>query len=80
MHSAMSHVSQVLFFPCLLGLWTAVACDGPTVGDGDRQARRQAGGVREEPPPRNDSKAILDYLYTKTPPVNDPFSGGAPFR
>jgi putative DNA methylase len=27
-------------------------------------------------PPRGDSKAILDYLQTKAPPVYDPFSGG----
>jgi putative DNA methylase len=40
-------------------------------------ARSVAWGLGEEPPARDDVKAILDYLQTKTPPVYDPFSGGA---
>lgn len=39
-------------------------------------ARSVAWGLGEEPPPRHDGKAILDYLQTKGPPVCDPFSGG----
>ena len=39
-------------------------------------ARSVAWGVGEEPPPRHDGAAILDYLQTKAPPVYDPFSGG----
>jgi putative DNA methylase len=39
-------------------------------------ARSVAWGCGEEPPPRNDGKAILDYLQTKAPPVYDPFCGG----
>ena len=39
-------------------------------------ARSVAWGLGEEPPPKGDTKAILDYLQTKAPPVYDPFSGG----
>ncbi|WP_294539412.1 DUF1156 domain-containing protein [uncultured Rhodoblastus sp.] len=39
-------------------------------------ARSVAWGLGEEPPPKDDAKAILDYLQTKAPPVYDPFSGG----
>jgi len=39
-------------------------------------ARSIAWGLDEEPPPREDGRAILDYLQTKAPPVYDPFSGG----
>lgn len=39
-------------------------------------ARSVAWGLGEEPPPKDDGKAILDYLQTKAPPVYDPFSGG----
>lgn len=39
-------------------------------------ARSIAWGLGEEPPPKGDTKAILDYLQTKAPPVYDPFSGG----
>jgi putative DNA methylase len=39
-------------------------------------ARSVAWGLGEEPPPRGDGKAILEYLQTKAPPVYDPFSGG----
>lgn len=39
-------------------------------------ARSVAWGMGEEPPPRYDGAAILDYLQTKAPPVYDPFSGG----
>lgn len=39
-------------------------------------ARSVAWGLGEEPPQRGDSKAILDFLQTKAPPVFDPFSGG----
>ena len=39
-------------------------------------ARSVAWGLSEEPPPQGDTKAILDYLQTKAPPVYDPFSGG----
>ncbi|MBX9665922.1 DUF1156 domain-containing protein [Novosphingobium sp.] len=39
-------------------------------------ARTVAWGLGEEPPPQQDTKAILDYLQTKAPPVYDPFSGG----
>jgi len=39
-------------------------------------ARSVAWGLGEEPPPKEDGKAILDYLQTKAPPVYDPFSGG----
>lgn len=39
-------------------------------------ARSVAWGLGEEPPPQQDTKAILDYLQAKAPPVYDPFSGG----
>lgn len=39
-------------------------------------ARSVAWGLGEEPPARDDAKAILDYLQTKAPPVYDPFCGG----
>jgi putative DNA methylase len=39
-------------------------------------ARSVAWGLGEEPPPKSDRKAILDYLQTKVPPVYDPFCGG----
>jgi putative DNA methylase len=39
-------------------------------------ARSVAWGLGEEPPPRGDGKAILDYLQSKAPPVYDPFCGG----
>jgi len=39
-------------------------------------ARSVAWDLGEEPPPREDGRAILDYLQTKAPPVYDPFSGG----
>lgn len=39
-------------------------------------ARSVAWGLGEEPPPKTDSKALLDYLQSKAPPVYDPFSGG----
>lgn len=39
-------------------------------------ARSVAWGLGEEPPPRGDGKAIVDYLQSKAPPVYDPFSGG----
>lgn len=39
-------------------------------------ARSVAWNLGEEPPPRHNGKAILDYLQTKGPPVYDPFSGG----
>lgn len=39
-------------------------------------ARSVAWGLGEEPPPKNDGRAILDYLQTKAPPVYDPFCGG----
>jgi putative DNA methylase len=39
-------------------------------------ARSVAWGLGEEPPPREDGSAILDYLQTKAPPIYDPFSGG----
>jgi putative DNA methylase len=39
-------------------------------------ARSVAWGLGEEPPPKDDGKAILEYLQTKAPPVYDPFSGG----
>ena len=39
-------------------------------------ARSVAWGRGEEPPPRDDGAAILDYLQTKAPPVYDPFCGG----
>lgn len=39
-------------------------------------ARSVAWGLGEDPPPKNDTKAILAYLQTKAPPVYDPFSGG----
>src|SRR5271166_1085535 len=38
--------------------------------------RSGAWGLGEKPPPKNDGKAILDYLQTKAPPVYDPFCGG----
>jgi putative DNA methylase len=39
-------------------------------------ARSVAWGLGEEPPPQQNTKAILDYLQAKAPPVYDPFSGG----
>lgn len=39
-------------------------------------ARSVAWGLGEEPPPKGNGKAILDYLQAKAPPVYDPFSGG----
>jgi putative DNA methylase len=39
-------------------------------------ARSIAWGLGEEPPPKKDSKAVLDYVQTKAPPVYDPFCGG----
>jgi putative DNA methylase len=39
-------------------------------------ARSVAWGLGEEPPAKDDGKAILEYLQTKAPPVYDPFSGG----
>lgn len=39
-------------------------------------ARSVAWGLGEEPPPQQDTRAILDFLQTKAPPVYDPFSGG----
>lgn len=39
-------------------------------------ARSVAWGLSEEPPPQQDTAAILNYLQTKAPPVYDPFSGG----
>ena len=39
-------------------------------------ARSVAWGLGEEPPAKDDGKAILNYLQTKAPPVYDPFSGG----
>ncbi|MBI5313195.1 MAG: DUF1156 domain-containing protein [Methylocystis sp.] len=39
-------------------------------------ARSVAWGLGEEPPPKDDGKAILNYLQTMAPPVYDPFSGG----
>ena len=39
-------------------------------------ARSVAWGLGEEPPPQQDTNAILEYLQTKAPPVYDPFSGG----
>src|SRR5216684_3215291 len=39
-------------------------------------ARSLAWGLGEEPPPRGDDRAILNYLQIKAPPVYDPFCGG----
>ncbi|ESZ05293.1 DUF1156 domain-containing protein [Mesorhizobium sp. C089B] len=39
-------------------------------------ARTVAWGFGEEPPAKDDGKAILDYLQTKAPAVYDPFAGG----
>ncbi|BCG98800.1 hypothetical protein MesoLj131b_08000 [Mesorhizobium sp. 131-2-5] len=39
-------------------------------------ARSVAWGLGEEPPAKGDTKAILEFLQTKAPPVYDPFSGG----
>ena len=39
-------------------------------------ARSVAWGLGEQPPPKGDGEAILDYLQTKAPPVYDPFCGG----
>ena len=39
-------------------------------------ARSVAWGLGEDPPPKSDPEAILDYLQSKAPPVYDPFSGG----
>jgi hypothetical protein len=38
-------------------------------------ARSVAWGLGEEPPSKDDGKAILDYLQAKGPPVFDPFCG-----
>src|SRR5487761_1559231 len=39
-------------------------------------ARSIAWGLGEEPPPRDDGEAVLDYLQAKGPPIYDPFCGG----
>jgi putative DNA methylase len=39
-------------------------------------ARSVAWGLGEEPPSREDGRAILAYLQAKAPPVYDPFCGG----
>ena len=39
-------------------------------------ARSVAWGLGEEPPPKGNGKAFLDYLQSKAPPVYDPFCGG----
>jgi putative DNA methylase len=39
-------------------------------------ARSVAWARGEEPPPRDDGAAILEYLQAKAPPVYDPFCGG----
>ena len=39
-------------------------------------ARSVAWGRGEEPPPKDDGKAIINYLQTKALPVYDPFCGG----
>ena len=39
-------------------------------------ARSVAWGLGEEPPPKGNGPAILEYLQEKAPPVYDPFSGG----
>ena len=39
-------------------------------------ARSTAWGFGEEPPAKDDSAAVLNYLQTKAPPVYDPFCGG----
>jgi len=39
-------------------------------------ARSVAWGLGDEPPPKGNPAAILEYLQTKAPPVYDPFSGG----
>lgn len=39
-------------------------------------ARSVAWGLGDEPPSKDNPKAVLDYLQTKAPPVYDPFSGG----
>jgi putative DNA methylase len=39
-------------------------------------ARSIAWGLGEEPPAKDDGKAILDFLQAKAPTVYDPFSGG----
>jgi len=39
-------------------------------------ARSTAWGLAEQPPARDDPKAVLEYLQTKAPPVYDPFCGG----
>lgn len=39
-------------------------------------ARSVAWGLGEEPPPRSNPRAILEYLQANAPPVYDPFSGG----
>lgn len=39
-------------------------------------ARSIAWNLGEDPPSKSNSKAVLDYLQTKAPPVYDPFSGG----
>ncbi len=39
-------------------------------------ARSVAWGFGEEPPPKDDGRAILAFLQSKAPPVYDPFSGG----
>lgn len=39
-------------------------------------ARSVAWGLGEEPPQKDNPKAVLHFLQTKAPPVYDPFSGG----
>ncbi|MHC2159476.1 DUF1156 domain-containing protein [Bradyrhizobium ottawaense] len=39
-------------------------------------ARSVAWGLGEEPPPKAERQAVLDYLQAKGPAVYDPFSGG----
>jgi putative DNA methylase len=39
-------------------------------------ARSVAWGLGEEPPAKDDHKAVFHFLQTKAPPVYDPFSGG----
>ena len=48
----------------------------PRTRRGGRSRARSPGGWARSPRPRDDGKAILDYLQTKAPPVYDPFSGG----
>ena len=39
-------------------------------------SRSIAWGLGEQPPDQKDTRAVLDYLQSKAPPVYDPFSGG----